>query len=101
MPVRRTRYAEATVEIHEVLIVRSGGSVREPCDQCLPAMGAMVSSEPAASMTGVPLRAVFRFLEAGLIHYRERNEQQQYQSHDRPENVWYILLKQNYITQDE
>jgi hypothetical protein len=31
----------------------------------------MVSPEAAASITGIPVRALFRCLEAGLIHYRE------------------------------
>lgn len=31
----------------------------------------MVSPETAASITGIPVRTLFRCLEAGLIHYRE------------------------------
>ena len=31
----------------------------------------MVRPETAASITGIPVRTLFRCLEAGLIHYRE------------------------------
>ena len=69
--VRRTRYSEANFEMHEILIVRAPGAAREPCYQCLPAIGAMVSPEAAASLNGMTVRALFRCIEAGLIHYRE------------------------------
>jgi hypothetical protein len=69
--LNKTRKTETTVELHEVVIVRACPAVSEPCADCLPAAGVLVSAEVAAAMTGTSVRAVFRCLEAGLIHYRE------------------------------
>jgi len=33
-----------------------------------------MTTEAAASITGLPVRALFRLLEAGLIHYREADD---------------------------
>jgi hypothetical protein len=70
-PMKRTRHSEATVEIHEVVIVRGSTGAGGSCDQCAPGIGRMMSPEAAASITGIPVRTLFRCLEAGLIHYRE------------------------------
>jgi hypothetical protein len=50
--------------------------VSEPCADCLPAAGDLVSPEIAAAITGTSVRAVFRFIEAGVVHYREGDEGQ-------------------------
>ena len=57
--------------MHEVLIVRGAANAGEPCELCAPRIGLLVSAEAAATITGVPVRMLFKLLEAGLIHYRE------------------------------
>jgi hypothetical protein len=69
--VRRTRYSNSTFEMHEVLIVRGPANAEELCEFCAPRIGLMVSPEAAATITGVPVRMLFKLLEVGLIHYRE------------------------------
>ena len=69
--MRKTKQTESTVELREVLIVRNGPTASQPCPHCFPAVGALVSPDFAAVMTGTSVRAVFKCLEAGLIHYRE------------------------------
>src|SRR5689334_11451949 len=69
--MRRTRKTQTSLELHEVLIVRARTGASEPCPDCLPAVGMLVSPEVAAAVTGTSVRTVFRCLEAGLIHYQE------------------------------
>ena len=72
--MRKTRHTETTLEMREVLIVRALPGASEPCPNCLPAAGTLVSPDLAAAMTGTSIRAVFRCLEADLIHYRDIDE---------------------------
>ena len=53
--------------------MRSPTKAEEPCKICTPKIGLMVSPEAAATITGVPMRRLFKLLEAGLIHFRENN----------------------------
>lgn len=72
--MRKTRHTETTLEMREVLIVRARPGASEPCPNCYPAAGTLVSPDVAAAMTGTSVRTVFRCLEADLIHYREVGE---------------------------
>lgn len=72
--MRKTISTKTTLEMREVLILRTRPAAIEPCPDCLPATGLLVSPDAAASMTRTSVRAVFRGLEANLIHYREVEE---------------------------
>jgi hypothetical protein len=72
--MRRARYFDVTFEMREVLIVRGPANAGELCEICAPQIGLMVSSEAAAAISGVPMRMLFKLLEAGLIHFRENKD---------------------------
>ena len=62
---------ETVVETHEVWIIRrQKGRLAAFCAQC-PDQPLMLTASEAASLCGHSLRAIFRLVEAGLIHFRE------------------------------
>ena len=66
------RRKEETIEIHERLIVRTAsGSLPALCEACVAGDGILLSPEQASALTGITVRAIYRFVEAGTIHYRE------------------------------
>jgi len=66
------RKTEKTVEIHEFYIIRSAiGSLPPLCGECLTADALMVAPEQAAQVAQVPVRMINRWVESGLIHYKE------------------------------
>jgi hypothetical protein len=70
--VARTRRNEKTVEIHEFYVFRTAsGSLPPICSQCPPGESIMVTPEQAAAVTHVPERMIYRWVESGLVHYRE------------------------------
>jgi hypothetical protein len=63
---------EQRIEIHERLIVRSGSnSLPALCEACSPNDSILLSPEQASTLTGIPARLIYRYVEAGTIHYRE------------------------------
>ena len=67
----RTRRKER-IEIHERLIVRTAsGSLPAVCDACSAADSILLSPEQASSLTGIPARLIYRWVETGMIHYKE------------------------------
>ena len=70
MATRRRK--ERSIEIHERLIVRTAsGSLPALCDACTAGEGILLSPEQASALTSIPVRLIYRLVEAGTIHYRE------------------------------
>jgi hypothetical protein len=70
--VAKRHRTEKTVEIHEVYVIRStSGALPALCAECATGDALMVSPEQAAVIAAVPVRAVYRWVEAGMIHYNE------------------------------
>jgi hypothetical protein len=63
---------EERIEIHERLIVRTAsGSLPTLCEVCCSGDSLLLSPEQASTLTGIPARLIYRWVEAGTIHYRE------------------------------
>jgi hypothetical protein len=70
--VAKTRRTEKTVEIHEFYVVRTAsGSLPALCPECSTANSIMVAPEQAAALAHVAVRVIYRWVETGLIHYKE------------------------------
>lgn len=68
----KTRKTEKEVEIHEFYVIRStSGSLPAMCVECSTGDAIMVAPEHAAAVAHVPLRMIYRWVETGLIHYKE------------------------------
>lgn len=68
----RRRRKEERIEIHERLIVRTAsGSLPALCEECAAGDAILLSPEHASTLTGIPARSIYRWVEAGAIHYRE------------------------------
>lgn len=68
----KTRRTEKTVEIHEFYVVRTAsGSLPALCPECSTADSIMVAPEQAAALAHVSVRVLYRWVETGLIHYKE------------------------------
>ena len=68
----RTRRTEKTVEIHEFYVIRTAsGSLPVLCIECSTGDAIMIAPEQAAAVSHVPVRMIYRWIEAGVIHYKE------------------------------
>lgn len=68
----RTRRSEKRVEIHERLIIRTAsGSLPSLCEECSTGDAILLAPEQAAALADLPPRMIYRWVEAGAIHYRE------------------------------
>ena len=68
----RTRRTEKRIEVHERLIIRTAsGSLPALCDACSARDAILLPPEHAATLTGIPERLIYQWVEAGAIHYRE------------------------------
>lgn len=68
--MRKTK-TEITIETCEVLIIRRGpGASRIPCRQCQDRV-LMVTAEEAMVLAGTNARAIYQWVEGGLVHYQE------------------------------
>ena len=69
--VAKTRKTEKTVEIHEVYVIRrTSGALPALCSQCSNSGGVLVTPEEAAAIAKVSVRAIYRWVEADVVHYR-------------------------------
>ena len=60
------------VEIHEYYVIKSvSGSLPALCTECATNDAVMISPEQAAILRQVPVRAIYRQVELGAIHYKE------------------------------
>lgn len=72
--MNRKRRTEITIERHQVTVVRGRQRpVRLWCPGC-GSEAPMVRAEEAAALAGVSARTIYRWVEAGQIHYRETAE---------------------------
>lgn len=68
----RTRRNEKRIEIHELLIIRPArGSLPALCEECSARDSILLSPEQAATVTNIPERLIYQWVEARAIHYRE------------------------------
>jgi len=68
----RTRRNEKRVEIHELLIIRkASGSLPALCEECSARDALLLSPDQASTVTNIPERLIYQWVEAGVIHYRE------------------------------
>ena len=73
MTTKRRRSAVLTVETDEILVVRAGGgTMRASCPVCRREVS-MISPEHAARIAGMSTRAIYRWIEAGAVHFTEKN----------------------------
>ena len=69
--MKARRVTEITVQTEEAFVLhRSSGSPQASCAQC-GALAAMVTAEEAAVLFGVAVRAIYREIEAGELHFEE------------------------------
>ena len=67
-----TRRTEKTVEIHEFYVIRTAsGSLPALCVECSTGDAIMIPPEQAAAVAHVPVRMIYRWVETGVIHYKE------------------------------
>jgi len=66
----KSRITEIAVETEETLTVRILRTRRARCATCATEVS-MVRPETAARLTGVPLREIYRRVEAGAVHFQE------------------------------
>lgn len=73
----KTRKTEKAIEIHEFYVVRSAsGSLPALCAECASGDAGivapfMIAPEQAAVVAHVPVRMIYRWVEAAAIHYKE------------------------------
>lgn len=73
MKARTLRHAVMTVETEETIVVRAGAaSTRAACPVCR-CLVPMTSPEQAARVAGVSPRTIYRWMEAGAVHFIERD----------------------------
>ena len=65
---------ETRIELHEVWIITDSQAAPVICEVCANQQSAMIEPQEAALVAGVSLRTIFRWVEAGQVHYRERTE---------------------------
>jgi hypothetical protein len=71
LTVRKMRKTETTIELHETIVVRGSAETWEVCAKCAPAKAIMLGPEDAAVLVGIPPRIIYRWIEAGAIHWLE------------------------------
>ena len=72
--MRRIRRTEVTVETDEIVVIRSSQTTIVPlCSQCCDAVP-MITAEQAREMLSATTRAIYRWVEEGLIHHMETPE---------------------------
>src|SRR5262245_24653719 len=70
--LKKTRTSERMVEILEFYVIKSAsGSLPALCAECATGDAVMISPEQAATIAQVSVRAIYRWVEGQVIHYRE------------------------------
>ena len=71
----KTRKTEKAVEIHEFFVIRTtSGSLPALCSECSGGDAIMIAPEQASALAHLPLRSIYRAVETGLVHYKERSD---------------------------
>jgi hypothetical protein len=69
--VKARRVTQITTQTDEAFVIRqSAGSVQPLCARC-GSVVPMLPPEEAAVLFGVPVRAIYREIEAGQLHFQE------------------------------
>lgn len=68
---KKTRIA-TRIELHEVWIITQPQTTPVLCDLCSGQQSLMLAPQEAAVLSGVSLRTIFRWVEAGQVHYLEQ-----------------------------
>jgi hypothetical protein len=72
--MKRKRRTRTTIEMREVVVIRSSRKRnRVLCAKCSEA-AALVTIEEAVKMSGITARAIYRLIEAGEVHFVETAE---------------------------
>jgi hypothetical protein len=69
--MRKKRRTDIMVETDQVLVIRQQRSLTQTWCQGCAEQVKMVTVEQAAAVAGVSLRAIFRRVEAGKLHFTE------------------------------
>jgi hypothetical protein len=70
--VTKNRKIEKHVEIHEFYVMKTtSGSLPALCTECSAGDAFMLSPEQASTVTHVPLRMIYCWIETASIHFRE------------------------------
>jgi hypothetical protein len=73
--VAKSRKSEKTIEIHEFYVIRTGsGALPALCAECATGDAIMVAPEQAAAVADVTVRIIYRWVELGVVHYKEGPE---------------------------
>lgn len=74
MAVKTRRRTETTIEAHEVWVVR--GARRASAEWCHECAGhaVMLTPEDAATLINITTRTLYRWVEAGQVHFREADD---------------------------
>ena len=67
----KTHKTEKSVEIHEIYVIRTSGSLPALCRECGTGDAIMVAAEQAAVVASVPVRLIYRWVETAVVHYKE------------------------------
>ena len=68
----KKRRTEITVERRELFVIlRPATDGLARCARCIPPSPVLVAPEEAAFIAGVSTRAVYRWVEAGAVHFAE------------------------------
>lgn len=71
----RKRRTEITIETHQVLVLhRRHNFNRTICLQCASGSAPLFTPEDAGAFAGVSTRTVYRWVEAGRVHFTETND---------------------------
>jgi hypothetical protein len=60
------------IEMHEVWVITRPETTPVLCDLCPGQQSSMIAPQEAAALAGVSLRTIFRWVEAGQVHYLEQ-----------------------------
>lgn len=72
--MKKTRRTTTTVEMHEVLVMRSSRTRRRfLCPECSEPV-ALVDLGDAMRIAGISSRVIYRLIEAGRVHFAETTE---------------------------
>jgi hypothetical protein len=73
--VAKSRKSEKTFEMHEFYVIRTGsGSLPALCAECATGDAIIVAPEQAAAVAHVAVRTIYRWVELGVVHYKEGPE---------------------------
>jgi hypothetical protein len=63
---------KTAVIVQQLYVLRQHkNAAPEVCDQCPIAIASLVTPDEAAIVTGISTRAIYRWVEARIIHFRE------------------------------